>query len=85
MVKMRSGEDGGGGGGGSGGGGGGGGGGDSPLHPLIHGLVQALPKPGETWTLDDARDWLEAAAVNLRIAYKFKGSITVSAKPPGAT
>jgi hypothetical protein len=66
-------------------GGGNGGDGDEPtLHPLIRGLVDSLPQQGETWTLQDAADWLEAAAVNLRIVYRFKGSITVSANPPNA-
>jgi hypothetical protein len=63
-------------------GGGGDDGDDPPMHPLIRGLVDSLPKNGETWELDDAVNWLEAAAVNLRLVYKFKGSITVSAKAP---
>lgn len=60
-----------------GGGGGGGGDDDPPRHPLIEGLFQSLPKEGDPWTVQDAAEWLEAAAVNLRIAYKFKGRIKV--------
>lgn len=71
-------------GGGGGGGSGGGGGGEKQRHPLIQGLVDSLPENGKTWTLDEAVDWLEAAAVNLRLVYKFKGSIDVSAKEPKA-
>lgn len=60
----------------------GGGGDEPPRHPLVEGLFQSLPKDGETWTLDEAADWLQAAAYNLRMAYKFKGTITVNATPP---
>jgi hypothetical protein len=31
-------------------------------------------------TLDEAADWLHAAAYNLRFAYKLKGKITVDIK-----
>lgn len=64
------------------GGNGGGDGDDPPMHPLIRGLVDSLPKSDEQWTLEDAVNWLEAAAVNLRLVYKFKGSITVTAREP---
>ena len=67
---------------GNGNGGGGGNGDDPPMHPLIRGLVDSLPKSNEQWELDDAVNWLEAAAVNLRLVYKFKGSITVAAHAP---
>lgn len=60
-----------------GGGDGGDDGGEPPKHPLIRGLFQSLPKDGETWTIEDAADWLETAAANLRLAYKFKGRIRV--------
>lgn len=59
---------------------GGSGGDEPPRHPLVEGLFQSLPPDGETWTLDEAADWLQAAAYNLRMAYKFKGVITVTAK-----
>jgi hypothetical protein len=60
--------------------GGSGSGGDGtapPRHPLIEGMFQSLPENGQTWTLDEAADWLHAAAYNLRFAYKLKGKITV--------
>jgi len=49
-------------------------------HPLIEGMFQSLPENGQTWTLDEAADWLHAAAYNLRFAYKLKGKITVDIK-----
>lgn len=66
------------GGGGSGAGGGSGGDGTGPDHPLIQGLFQSLPDIGNPWTAEDAADWLETAAANLRLAYKFKGRIKVT-------
>jgi len=59
-----------------------GGGGDDipPRHPLIEGMFQSLPPNGQPWTLDEAADWLHAAAYNLRFAYKLKGKITVDIK-----
>ncbi len=59
---------------------GGGGGDDPPRHPLIEGMFQSLPTGGEPWTLDEAADWLHAAAYNLRFAYKLKGKITIDIK-----
>ena len=75
-------EDGNRGGGGGGGGGGGHGGDGMPRHPLVLGLFQSLPADGTVWSLEDAAAWMEAAAVNLRLAYKFKGSIKVEATAP---
>ena len=71
------------------GGGDGGGGGEDipPRHPLIEGMFQSLPENGQPWTLDEAADWLHAAAYNLRFAYKLKGKITIDIKieqPTGA-
>jgi hypothetical protein len=60
--------------------GGGGGDGPPPRHPLIEGMFQSLPPIGQLWTLDEAADWLHAAAYNLRFAYKLKGKITVDIK-----
>jgi hypothetical protein len=59
-----------------------GGGGDdgTPRHPLIEGMFQSLPPNGQSWTLEEAADWLHAAAYNLRFAYKLKGKITVDIK-----
>jgi len=55
------------------------GGGDNtpPRHPLIEGMFQSLPANGQPWTLDEAADWLHAAAYNLRFAYKLKGKIKI--------
>jgi hypothetical protein len=60
----------------------GGGDGDDPppRHPLVEGMFQSLPLNGQSWTLDEAADWLHAAAYNLRFAYKLKGKITVDIK-----
>jgi hypothetical protein len=65
---------------GEGGSGGGddGNGNDPPRHPLIEGLFQSLPPDGHTMTTEEAADWLQAAAYNLRFAYKFQGRIKVS-------
>jgi hypothetical protein len=48
-----------------------------PRHPLIEGMFQSLPENGKPWTLDEAADWLHAAAYNLRFAYKLKGKIKI--------
>jgi len=61
--------------------------GGPPRHPLIEGMFQSLPANGQPWTLDEAADWLHAAAYNLRFAYKLKGKITIDIKieRPGET
>jgi hypothetical protein len=46
-------------------------------HPLVLGLFQMLPPAGTPWTLEQAVSWMEAAAVNLRVAYGFTGAIAV--------
>src|ERR1700730_12575737 len=48
-----------------------------PRHPLIEGMFQSLPENGQPWTLDEAADWLHAAAYNLRFAYKLEGKIKI--------
>jgi hypothetical protein len=63
-----------------GGSGGEGGGEKPPRHPLIEGMFQSLPLNGQPWNLDEAADWLHAAAYNLRFAYKLKGKITIDMK-----
>ena len=47
--------------------GGGGGGGD--LHPLIEGLIKALPKEDKEWPMEKRAKWLRAAAQNFDIIY----------------
>jgi hypothetical protein len=64
-------------------GGGGGGGDEPPRHPLMEGLFQSLPPDGERWTVEEAADWLQAAAYNLRFAYKFQGRIKVTVEGQG--
>jgi hypothetical protein len=44
-------------------------GGDGPHHPLIDGLIKALPKNGEPWALESRRKWLQAAAMNFDYVY----------------
>lgn len=65
-------------------GGGRGGGGDDDDPPsdrpaLIEALVDLLPKPGTSFTIEDLADWLRAAEGNLRIIYGIKGRITIEA------
>jgi hypothetical protein len=43
----------------------------------MEGLFQSLPPDGSPWTVEEAADWLQAAAYNLRFAYKFQGRIKV--------
>jgi hypothetical protein len=49
--------------------GGGGNGGDDDRHPLIDGLIKALPASGEQWPIDARRKWLQAAAMNFDYVY----------------
>jgi hypothetical protein len=63
-----------------GGGSGSGGGGDNlGFHPLIAGLIGALPKGGE-WSVEQRRKWLQAAAMNFDFVYDATdaGTIKVS-------
>jgi hypothetical protein len=73
------------GGGGKAGGEGGGGGDEPPRHPLIEGLFQSLPPDGDPMTTEEAADWLQAAAYNLRFAYKFSGRIKVAIEDQGSS
>ncbi len=52
--------------------------------PLMDGLFQMLPNPGTTWSLDEGVVWLQAVAANLRVAYKFPGTLTVTSMPVAA-
>jgi hypothetical protein len=49
--------------------------GDDRWEALSAGLPQNAN--GQPWTLDEAADWLHAAAYNLRFAYKLKGKIKI--------
>jgi hypothetical protein len=44
---------------------------------LIEALYESLPADGKTWTLQEAEDWLQAAAYNFRYAYKLPGVLKV--------
>ena len=46
------------------------------FHPLIRGLMQELPKPGESWDEDDRKAWLSTLEANLKLIYP-------TAKQPG--
>jgi hypothetical protein len=47
----------------------GGGGGDGTRHPLIEGLIKALPEGGADWPLESRKKWLQAAAMNFAFVY----------------
>lgn len=45
-------------------------GGGGGRHPLIDGLIKALPADGENWPLDSRKKWLQAAAMNFDFVYQ---------------
>jgi hypothetical protein len=45
-------------------------GGDGTTDPLIQGLVDRLPNPDSTWSLDDRAKWLRTAASIFGLVYK---------------
>ncbi|QKK19471.1 hypothetical protein FFM53_006540 [Rhizobium indicum] len=49
---------------------------------MIAGLFESLPPEGTAWTSEDAVNWLQAAAANLRIVYKIQGNILVTGEVP---
>ncbi|PZM15770.1 hypothetical protein CPY51_06170 [Rhizobium tubonense] len=49
---------------------------------MIVGLFESLPPDGTEWTSEGAVGWLQAAAANLRIAYKIQGNILVTGETP---
>lgn len=69
-------------GGGDGGSNQGGNSGSPSVNPLIVGLFESLPADGTAWTSEGAVGWLQAAAANLRIAYKIQGNILVTSETP---
>jgi hypothetical protein len=56
-----------------------GGGGDGH-HPLIDGLIKALPVAGTDWPMDARRKWLQAAAINFDFVYADAAQETKSLK-----
>ncbi len=55
---------------------------DESKHPLIEGLIKALPASGADWSLESRKKWLQAAAMNFDYVYKDstqdQGSLKVS-------
>lgn len=49
---------------------------------MMVGLFESLPPDGTVWTTEAAVAWLQAAAANLRIAYKVSGNISVAGEYP---
>lgn len=54
------------------------------MNLLMVGLFESLPPDGTAWTMDGAVGWLQAAAANLRIAYKIPGNIVVTGETPSS-
>ena len=50
-------------------GGNGGGGGGGGYHPLIEGLIKALPPQATLWPIEARKKWLQAAAMNFDYVY----------------
>lgn len=59
--------------------GGNGGGGGRRLHPFVQGLLDTLPEPQTTWTVEGRAKWLQAAANIFDLIYKGDGKVTVTA------
>ena len=55
------------------------------LHPFIRGLLDTLPAPDTTWTVEGRAKWLQAAAHCFDLIYKGDGSIQITAKSPPAS
>jgi hypothetical protein len=55
---------------------------DDSKHPLIEGLIKALPAQGADWPLEARKKWLQAAAMNFDYVYadstNDQGSVKVS-------
>jgi hypothetical protein len=49
--------------------GGGAGGGGGQYHPLIEGLIKALPPQATLWPIEGRKKWLQAAAMNFDYVY----------------
>lgn len=54
--------------------------GEGPDDPLIVGLVNRLPKPGNEWECDDRVAWLRLATSIFDVVYGVSGGITVEPK-----
>jgi len=62
--------------------------GDEDRHPLIEGLIKALPVEGADWSLEARKKWLQAAAMNFDYVYADstgdKGSLKVAIEREGS-
>lgn len=52
------------------------------LHPFIQGLLEKLPEPETTWTIEGRAKWLQAAAHIFDLMYKGDGAIEIKPKVP---
>lgn len=51
------------------------------LHPLIRGLVETLPVPGQEWSDMEQKAWLDAAKANFALIYKPNRPALTEGKP----
>jgi hypothetical protein len=51
------------------------------FHPFIQGLLDRLPEPDTTWTIEGRAKWLLAAANCFDLLYQGSGEISVTFKP----
>lgn len=58
---------------------------DKLLHPFIQGLLDTLPAPNSTWTVEGRAKWLQAAANIFDLIYTGDGTITIHAKAAPTT
>jgi len=49
-------------------------------HPFIQGLLDTLPEPETTWTVEGRAKWLQAAANIFDLIYKGDGTVSVKAQ-----
>jgi len=54
-------------------------------HPLIVGLLGALPEPGSPFTAEDRQLWLQAAEVNFSLMYGRPSAPDQPSRPPEST
>jgi hypothetical protein len=52
------------------------------LHPFIQGLIEKLPEPETTWTIEGRQKWLKAAADIFDLMYKGDGAIEIRVQTP---
>ena len=52
----------------------------APLHPVIAGLFEELPKPETMWARDGRMKWLKACAACFAVLYRGEGEVIISAQ-----